>query len=111
MKDLFEYLKDDKELTLIKSCVFHYEMEFIHPFIDGNGRIGRLWQKVILINDYDIFEFLPFETLISATQNDYYKSPSMSDRSGKSTPFIEYMLGVIEKSLSQLLNKTKYIVN
>lgn len=104
MKDLFEYLKDDQELTLIKSCVFHYEMEFIHPFIDGNGRMGRLWQTVILINDYQIFEFLPFETLISATQDEYYKSLSISDKSGKSTPFIEYMLGVIEKSLSQLLN-------
>jgi len=65
---------------------------------------------VILINDYDIFEFLPFETLISATQNDYYKSLSMSDKSGKSTPFIEYMLGVIEKSLSQLLNYNNRIL-
>ena len=110
MKDLFEYLKDDQELTLIKSCVFHYEMEFIHPFIDGNGRMGRLWQTVILINDYQIFEFLPFETLISATQDEYYKSLSMSDKSGKSTPFIEYMLGVIEKSLSQLLNYNNRIL-
>jgi len=110
MKDLFEYLKDEQELTLIKSCVFHYEMEFIHPFIDGNGRMGRLWQTVILINDYQIFEFLPFETLISATQDEYYKSLSMSDKSGKSTPFIEYMLGVIEKSLSQLLNYNNRIL-
>ena len=110
MKDLFEYLKDDQELTLIKSCVFHYEMEFIHPFIDGNGRMGRLWQTVILMNDYQIFEFLPFETLISATQDEYYKSLSMSDKSGKSTPFIEYMLGVIEKSLSQLLNYNNRIL-
>lgn len=110
MKDLFEYLKDEQELTLIKSCVFHYEMEFIHPFIDGNGRMGRLWQTVILLNDYQIFEFLPFETLISATQDEYYRSLSMSDRSGKSTPFIEYMLGVIEKSLSQLLNYNNRIL-
>lgn len=110
MKDLFEYLKDDQELTLIKSFVFHYEMEFIHPFIDGNGRMGRLWQTVILINDYQIFEFLPFETLISATQDEYYRSLSMSDKTGKSTPFIEYMLGVIEKSLSQLLNYNNRIL-
>ena len=110
MKDLFEYLKDDQELTLIKSCVFHYEMEFIHPFIDGNGRMGRLWQTVILINDYQVFEFLPFETLISATQDEYYRSLSLSDKIGKSTPFIEYMLGVIEKSLSQLLNYNNRIL-
>lgn len=110
MKDLFEYLKDDQELTLIKSCVFHYEMEFIHPFLDGNGRMGRLWQTVILMKDYNIFEYLPFETLISATQDEYYKSLSMSDKSGKSTPFIEYMLGVIERSLTQLLNYNNRIL-
>ena len=110
MKDLFGYLKDDDELTLIKSCVFHYEMEFIHPFIDGNGRMGRLWQTVILLKDYPVFEFLPFETLISETQEEYYKSLSRSDKSGKSTPFIEYMLGVIEKSLAQLLNYNNRIL-
>mgnify|MGYP003609568686 CR=1 FL=1 len=104
MKDLFEYLKDSEELTLIKSCVFHYEMEFIHPFLDGNGRMGRLWQTLILMSEYPVFEFLPFETLISKTQDDYYKSLALSDKSGKSTAFIEYMLGVIEKSLEGLLN-------
>lgn len=110
MKDLFAYLNDEQELTLIKSCVFHYEMEFIHPFIDGNGRMGRLWQTVILINDYTVFEYLPFETLISASQDEYYKALSMSDKAGKSTPFIEYMLGVIEKSLIQLLNYNNRIL-
>lgn len=104
MKNLFEYLKDSDELTLIKSCVFHYEMEFIHPFLDGNGRMGRLWQTLILMTEYPVFEFLPFETLISKTQDEYYKSLALSDKSGKSTIFIEYMLGVIEKSLENLLN-------
>lgn len=108
MKDLFEYLKDKNELTLIKSCVFHYEMEFIHPFLDGNGRMGRLWQTLILMQDYPIFEFLPFETLISKNQTEYYNALSISDKEGNSTKFIEYMLRIIESSLNELLkNSTK----
>lgn len=108
MKDLFGYLKDKSEISLIKSCVFHYEMEFIHPFVDGNGRMGRLWQTLILMEEYDLFEFLPFETLISKKQEAYYKVLSLCDKEGKSTRFIEYMLEIIDESLSELLqNATK----
>jgi len=110
MKELFHYLKNSDELPLIKSCVFHYEMEFIHPFLDGNGRMGRLWQTLILMNEYPVFEFLPFETIISKTQEDYYKALSLSDKSGKSTVFIEYMLEVIEKSLEGLLRYNNRIL-
>jgi Fic family protein len=104
MKDLFKYLKNSDEIELIKSCVFHYEMEFIHPFSDGNGRMGRLWQTLILMEKYPIFEFIPFETLISNDQEKYYSALAQSDKSGKSTVFIEYMLQVIEASLQKLMN-------
>ncbi len=105
MKNLFTYLKDSKEITLIKSCVFHYEMEFIHPFSDGNGRMGRLWQTLILMETYPVFGFLPFETLISNDQEKYYNALAESDRLGKSTVFIEYMLTIIDASLAALLEE------
>lgn len=104
MKDLFEYLQKSDEIELIKSCVFHYEMEFIHPFLDGNGRMGRLWQTLILMEKYPVFEFIPFETLISNDQEKYFKALAESDKSGKSTKFIEYMLNVIDNSISELLD-------
>jgi Fic family protein len=104
MKDLFTYLKKSDEIDLVKSCVFYYEMEFIHPFIDGNGRMGRLWQTLILKDKYPVFEFLPFESLISKNQKEYYKALSDSDKQGKSTRFIEYMLSVIEESINELLD-------
>lgn len=111
MKDLFQYLKKSEEIELIKSCVFHYEMEFIHPFLDGNGRMGRLWQTLILMRKYPVFEYIPFETLISKDQEKYYRALSESDKSGKSTKFIEYMLNVIGTSISDLLKYNNRTLN
>jgi len=103
MKDLFQYLKTTKDDVLISSAVFHYEMEFIHPFMDGNGRMGRLWQTLILMSQYPIFEFLPFETFISQHQKDYYQALSKSDKIGHSTPFIEFILNMLNQALSEVL--------
>lgn len=104
LTNLFDYIKNDEDLALIKSCVFHYEMEFIHPFTDGNGRMGRLWQTLILKNTYPVFEFLPIETIIKQRQNLYYESLAKSDASGESTIFVEFMLEVILDALVDLLS-------
>jgi len=103
VKDLFDYLKNDNDILLIKSCVFHYEFEFIHPFIDGNGRMGRLWQTMILKDYSPVFEFLPIESLIKERQQDYYDVLVKSDNQGKSTGFIEFMLKIIDIALEDLL--------
>jgi Fic family protein len=103
MNDLFEYLEKDDDLLLVKSCVFHYEFEFIHPFEDGNGRMGRLWQTMILRDYSPVFEYLPIETLIKERQQDYYNILGKSDSKGNSTDFVEFMLEIIAIALDELL--------
>ena len=109
MNELFTYLKKGSDLEIIKSCVFHYEMEFIHPFEDGNGRVGRYWQTRILMNVNPIFEFVPIEKLIKENQHEYYHVLEISDTTGKSTTFIEFMLNAINESLKETIKNTKSI--
>jgi len=103
MKDLFQFLKQEEDPVLIKSCVFHYETLFIHPFMDGNGRMARLWQTLILLKSYPVFEYLPFETIIKERQEQYYDVLSQCDKMAKSTRFIEFILQAIDESLGALL--------
>jgi len=103
MNDLFQWLKDTDTHPLIKSSVFHYEFEFIHPFEDGNGRMGRLWQTVILKEWKPFFAWLPVETLIKEHQNEYYQALSLSDANSDSTAFIEFMLSVILNTIETII--------
>lgn len=95
MKDLLGWLKRTDAHPLIAGCVFHYELEFIHPFADGNGRIGRLWQTLILSQWNPLFAFLPVETVIRDQQAEYYKILAACDKAGNSTAFIEYLLSAL----------------
>lgn len=92
---LMQWTKDSKDHPLIKSCVFHYEFEFIHPFSDGNGRTGRLWHTLILSKWNDLMASIPVESMIRRHQEEYYEAISRSTADGDSGAFIEFMLEVI----------------
>ncbi|MBQ1671439.1 MAG: Fic family protein [Treponema sp.] len=112
MADLFEWLKTSDAHPLVKSCVFHYEFEFIHPFQDGNGRIGRLWQSAILKDWRNIFAWLPVESLIKEKQAEYYSALNVRDTSADSTFFIEFLLGLILSTIEDILEShVKVTVN
>lgn len=107
MKDLFEFIKKDKDSPwLLKACIFHYELEFIHPFMDGNGRMGRLWQQLLLTKENPIFKFVTVEELIKENQKGYYKVLSQCDKEGNSTKFIEFSLELILQSLENYRKST-----
>ena len=99
VNDLFEWLTESTDHLLIRSCVFHYEFEFIHPFSDGNGRMGRLWQSLILGRLHPLFEYLPVENMVYANQQAYYDAITESSRVANSCPFIDFMLNEILNAL------------
>ena len=114
INDLFNYIKENKDKInpLILSSVFHFEFVFIHPFSDGNGRMARLWQNIILSHWKEVFVYLPIESLIKKYQKEYYKVIDDCNNSGESTEFIEFMLKMIDESLNNLLkNINKEVSN
>jgi Fic family protein len=101
---LFRWAKESELHPLIKSCVFHYEFEFIHPFTDGNGRMGRMWQTLILSKWRKLFGWLPVETLIKERQEKYYEVLGLCDKEADSRRFIEFILKAIYDTLVELTN-------
>lgn len=97
--ELLDWVKDGDVHMLIRSCVFHYEFEFIHPFADGNGRVGRLWHTLLLSKWNPTFAWLPVESMIHDRQEAYYAAINASNDAGESTAFIEFMLSAIKASL------------
>ena len=101
--DLFEWVKKTKVHPLVCSCVFHYEFEFIHPFADGNGRMGRMWQTLLLMQWNPIFAWIPVETIVKEHQQEYYAAIAKSDSTASSTPFITFMLRCLKRAVDEML--------
>ena len=102
--ELLDWTKNSEVHMLIRSCVFHYELELIHPFADGNGRVGRLWHTLLLSKWNPAFAWLPVESIIHANQQDYYAAINASNDARESTVFIEFMLSAIKTSLIEAIN-------
>ena len=111
MSELFDWLKTTKTHALIKSSVFHYEFEFIHPFRDGNGRIGRLWHTAILMTWRPVFAWIPIESIIREKQAEYYDAIAQSTKAGVSDKFIIYMLQVTLEAVKSLEVDTQAHIN
>lgn len=107
LEQLFNWLKTSSANMLIKSSAFHYEFEFLHPFRDGNGRMGRLWQTALLSSWKPIFAWIPIESIIKDNQEEYYNAITLSASQAKSNIFILFMLNVINKAVQDILNDTK----
>lgn len=104
VSELVDWVRDSDYPMLLKSCVFHYELELIHPFADGNGRIGRLWHTLLLSKWKPFFAWLPVESIIHDRQQEYYNAINRSNAEGESTAFIEFMLSAIQEALEEAVS-------
>ena len=104
--ELLDWVKNSDVHMLIRSCVFHYEFELIHPFADGNGRVGRLWHTLLLSKWNPAFAWLPVESIIHDRQEEYYAAINASNDAGESTVFIEFMLSAIKASLIDAISES-----
>ena len=102
--ELLDWVKTSEVHMLIRSCVFHYELELIHPFADGNGRVGRLWHTLLLSKWNPAFAWLPVESIIHDRQQEYYDAINASNDAGESTVFIEFILSAIKAALMDAIN-------
>lgn len=102
--ELLDWIKNSDVHMLIRSCVFHYEFELIHPFADGNGRVGRLWHTLLLSKWNPAFAWLPVESIIHDRQQEYYTAINASNNAGESTVFIEFMMSAIKASLMDAIS-------
>jgi Fic family protein len=105
MSQLLDWAKNAKLPQVVKSCIFHYEFEFIHPFSDGNGRMGRMWQTLLLYQENPVFAWLPIESIIAHNQQEYYRALRRSTHHNDSGIFAQFVLSAIRQAIVEFKEK------